>query len=596
MRSNFAKQIAALLILVCGIGNDRAAVIRWGNGANGYNQSQIPNNLTNVLAIAAGFTHSLALRQDGTVVGWGSDTNYGQINIPIGLTNVTAISAGGFHSLARKSDGTVVAWGAGDGIQSGNYQYGQSIVPTGLSNVVAISAGEWHSMALKTDGTVVVWGGIGWGGSADIPSGLSGVAAISAGYTFCMALKTNGTVVAWGNSPGGPVPVTVPTGLNGIVAISAGTYHALALKADGTVFAWNWSQYGSYLTNVPAGLSNVVAIAAGQEQSLALKIDGSVVGWGNPQVPTIVTGATQIAAGFGYALGAGPNAAMSPQILVQPTDQSVASWDNALFQTKADGGSDPLVYQWRFNGIPIPGATNEFFYITNAQVINAGNYSVEITNHLGIADSATAKLFVTLPNDNFVNASAIPPTGGRMLGSTSGATKEVGEPSHAGNNGGASVWFTWNAPTDCSVTLDTIGSSFDTLLAVYTGNVVSNLSLVMADDDGAGYQLNSKLSFSALAGTTYHIAVDGYGGSSGAFILNLATVEPLVCAPNMGPNGVFTLQARGPVGQKFIVDSSTNLVNWLPFATSSIPTIGIISITDSSSTNTSQRFFRMRSQ
>jgi alpha-tubulin suppressor-like RCC1 family protein len=154
MRSSQSILAVTLAALVCVRTDNYAGVIRWGLGTNRYAESQIPPDLTNVLAIAAGFTHSLALRPNGTVVGWGSDTNYGQINIPSGLSNVTAIAAGGFHSLARKSDGTVVAWGAGDGVQTGNYQHGQSIVPAGLSNVVAISAGSWHSMSLKSDGTV----------------------------------------------------------------------------------------------------------------------------------------------------------------------------------------------------------------------------------------------------------------------------------------------------------------------------------------------------------------------------------------------------------------------------------------------------------
>ena len=549
-----------------------------------------------MLEIAAGFTHSLALRPNGTVVGWGSDTNYGQLNIPSGLSNVTAIAAGGFHNLARKSDGTVVAWGAGDGVQTGNYQFGQSVVPPGLSDVVAVSAGEWHSMALKGDGTVVVWGGIGWGNSTNIPVGLTNVTAISAGYTFGMALKANGTVVAWGNAPGGPSPVTVPPGLTDVVAISAGTYHALALKSDGSVAAWTWAQNAGYLTNVPPGLSGVTAIAAGELHSLALKGDGSVVAWGNLSLPSAVTGLTKIAAGYEYALGAGPSAAMSPQIVSPPNNQFLASGQTAVFDVSAEGGAAPLFYQWRFNGFPIPNATNATFVITNALVASAGNYSVQVTNILGSVTSSTVKLVVTLPNDNFTDALALPSSDGQMLGSSSGATKEPGEPNHAGNTGGKSLWFSWQPLADCMVTLDTIGSSFDTLLAVYTGSVVSNLSLVMADDDGAGYQFNSKLSFPASAGVTYSIAVDGYDGDVGAVILNLAVTEPLVCAPALDTNGIFLLQASGPVGQKFVIDASTNLSNWSPFTTSSIPSIGVISISDNSSSSTPQRFFRLRTQ
>ena len=70
--------------------------------------------------------------------------------IPAGLSGVTAIAAGGYHSLALKSDGTVVGWGA--------TATGQTTIPAGLSGVIAIAAGYHHSLALKSDGTVVGWG------------------------------------------------------------------------------------------------------------------------------------------------------------------------------------------------------------------------------------------------------------------------------------------------------------------------------------------------------------------------------------------------------------------------------------------------------
>jgi hypothetical protein len=100
------------------------------------------------VAIAAGASHSLALKADGTVVGWGHN-NVGQAQSPAGLSNVVAIAAGSYHSLALKADGTVVGWGK---------QLGQAQSPAGLSNVVAIAAGSYHSLALKADGTVVGWG------------------------------------------------------------------------------------------------------------------------------------------------------------------------------------------------------------------------------------------------------------------------------------------------------------------------------------------------------------------------------------------------------------------------------------------------------
>jgi alpha-tubulin suppressor-like RCC1 family protein len=104
-------------------------------------------------------------------VGWGENT-YGQTNVPGGLSNVVAIAAGANHSLALNSDGTVVAWG--------DNSFGQSRVPAGLNAVLAISAGPGDSLAVKSDGTVVTWGQT-WIGS--VPSGLGGELSLSAQET-----------------------------------------------------------------------------------------------------------------------------------------------------------------------------------------------------------------------------------------------------------------------------------------------------------------------------------------------------------------------------------------------------------------------------
>ena len=89
-----------------------------------------------------GNTFNLALKSNGTVVGWGGNS-YGETTIPAGLTGVTAIAAGNGHSLALKSDGTIVAWG--------NNSQGQRTIPTGLTGVTAIFSGPfaYFSFALK---------------------------------------------------------------------------------------------------------------------------------------------------------------------------------------------------------------------------------------------------------------------------------------------------------------------------------------------------------------------------------------------------------------------------------------------------------------
>ena len=171
------------------------------------------------VAIAAGAFHSLALKADDTVIGWG-DNRDNQTNSPVSATNVVAIAAGYYYSLALKADGSVVGWG--------DNEYGQTNTPASATNVVAIAAGSYHSLALKADGTVVGWGYNQSGQATGVPNNISP-------YT------STGFVAVAGQT------------LTNVVAIAAGYSHSLALKADGSVVGWGYSQYGQ--TNSPASLN-----------------------------------------------------------------------------------------------------------------------------------------------------------------------------------------------------------------------------------------------------------------------------------------------------------------------------------------------------
>ena len=114
-------------------------------------------------------------------------------------------------------------------------------------------------------------------------------------------------------------------------------------------------------------------------------------------------------------------------------------------------------------------------------------------------------------SDGFRSRVRLSDASGRAVGSNVGASKEIGEPNHAGNRGGHSVWWTWTAPASGTFVFDTRGSDFDTLLAVYTGSSVSRLSRVASNDDIGGGVRQSEVSVTAQQGQTYHIAVDGYG-------------------------------------------------------------------------------------
>jgi len=307
------------------------SITTWGDSRLG--QRLVPSDLGDVIALSAGFGHSLALKLNSTVVAWGAGTtnepsngdDFGQSIIPLGLT-ATAVAAGFTHSLALKTDGTVIAWGD----NSAN----QTNVPVGLNGVKAIAAGFHHSLALKTDGTVVAFGTNDFG-QLPIPPGLSSVMAIAAGEAHSLALRSNGTVVAWGagltNGPGNGIDrgqSIVPVGLSNVIAISAGGAHSLALKADGTVVAWGAGQtndpnngfdFGQAL--VPVGLSNVTAIVAGLAHSLALKIDGTVVAWGDNQV-----GETEVPQGLNNVVALAPGSLAAHVMVLRKRAQSPVAW------------------------------------------------------------------------------------------------------------------------------------------------------------------------------------------------------------------------------------------------------------------------------
>ncbi|MGA2501278.1 MAG: S8 family serine peptidase, partial [Tepidisphaeraceae bacterium] len=116
-------------------------------------------------------------------------------------------------------------------------------------------------------------------------------------------------------------------------------------------------------------------------------------------------------------------------------------------------------------------------------------------------------------NNDFASATVIPDGTTSVTGTNVNADKEAGEPDHAGNPGGASVWWRWTAEVTGTVTINTSGSDFDTLLGVYTGTSVAALTLVASNDDWES--LLSQVTFNAVLGTTYQIAVDGYGAATG---------------------------------------------------------------------------------
>lgn len=291
-----------------------------------------------VIAIDAGESLSLALKDDGTVMAWGTMMGFlpnstswffqSYTPVAVNITNVSAISAGNFFVLFLKNDGTV--WGWGDN-QFGEFGDGTNketsldpVQVAGLHDIIAISTSGTHCLALRRDGTVWSWGwnvagqlGIGTTSRGEytpvqVP-GLSNVKKISAGDSYSMAIDGNGTLWAWGSNDKGRLGdgttimrlSPVQALIDNVADVKAGVMlaHTVALKSDGTVWAWGWNQEDE-LGFVPGkdkechtpvqvkGIDNVAAISSTDSNSIALKKDGTVWIWGNGQQGRLGNGAS----------------------------------------------------------------------------------------------------------------------------------------------------------------------------------------------------------------------------------------------------------------------------------------------------------------
>jgi alpha-tubulin suppressor-like RCC1 family protein len=310
--------------------------------------------LNGITQIAAGELNTLALLANGTVMAWGANF-HGQLGdgtvggtsalakpVP-GLRNVVAVAVGGEHDLALLEDGTVESWGQNFAGQLGTAREdcGLGVIceatPTpvpGLSNVVAIAAGARFSLALLADGTVMAWGEDGNGQLGDgagltagckcdehpraVP-GLAGVMAISAGRAWAMALRGDGSVEAWGDSSGGQLgaapsatactclgPAAIP-GLRAVRSIDAGGDFGMASLSSGGVETWGHNLHGELGNGAAtadggcnclpgpapaAALRDSEAVSAGRTHGLSLLAGGAVASWGNGRLGQLGDGTT----------------------------------------------------------------------------------------------------------------------------------------------------------------------------------------------------------------------------------------------------------------------------------------------------------------
>jgi alpha-tubulin suppressor-like RCC1 family protein len=264
-----------------------------GNGASAVNQVMAEVRATTnwsldaIVAIDAGYSHSIALKADGTVWTWGSDNN-GELgddvtrankSTPVqvsGLSGVYSIAAGSFHNLALTCNGTMWAWGWDAYGQLGNdaalTDQPTPVTIPGASFCRAIGAGGYHSLAVLYNGQVYAWGYNGYGELGDgtnaqqttpklLPSAtLNNMIELDGGVFHSIGRQANGLVFTWGNGGSGQIgdggsvnqssPIAVFIGFftGGAVSVTAGQNHSAVTMGSGAMYSWG-ADYSGQLGN-----------------------------------------------------------------------------------------------------------------------------------------------------------------------------------------------------------------------------------------------------------------------------------------------------------------------------------------------------------
>jgi hypothetical protein len=212
----------------------------------------------------------------------------------------------------------------------------------------------------------------------------------------------------------------------------------------------------------------------------------------------------------------------SPGFLTLPASATVDGGQTAIFAAALIGEGNSL--QWLHNGSPVPGATGPILAINNASQASAGGYVLRASNVCGVIDSPPAQLTVRAPvNNSYLTPSVI--YSATLSATTLGATPDGTAPCGI-SNASPDVWHRYTVPYTGSLTMDTCGSDFDTVLSFHS----LGLGTVIACNDDAAIPgpgcstLTSALSMAVNQGDQFLVRVSGYQGAAGHYTLNTKVV------------------------------------------------------------------------
>ncbi|MCP9767157.1 tandem-95 repeat protein [Lacihabitans sp. LS3-19] len=409
-------------------------------------------------AVFAGEAYSIALKENGTLYGWGQNNGgqagngtFNTVNTisQIGSdTDWTKVSAGYNHNLAIKSNGTLWAWGTNIQGQLGDGTISPKATPVQIGTDTDwdfVSAGFYHSLAIKTDGSLWAWG---W--NADGRLGTGGASSnspvqvgtdtdwsfVSAGNGQSHGIKDNGTLWAWGWNFYGQLgdgtntdrytPVQIGTAIDW-VSVSGGEIHSIALKSNGTAWATGSNDEGQLgngtnnSSNSFVLVSNITdwsSVTTKTYSNVGQRSNGELYSWGRNQggalgdgssvnkdtpVPLSFTANSPGNAGSGFVItqspAAGSSLALGTNTITLSTTDASGNTSLCTFNVTVEDNIPPTL-------VGCPATATFTIDLCNEKTINADSLGITATDNCGTPTITLSQYSFTTPGTYTVTVTA----------------------------------------------------------------------------------------------------------------------------------------------------------------------------------------------